>query len=184
MANLVWEALSAIGTLAAVAVALWFSAQSMRASGRVEKDRAELAAAKMLSPLSALERKVSNLFSFFSFSSGEPFGQYRDALIEIQGLEVMAASISIEDLYPLLHLKNSAAKRSARALGLIQSFTADANAILSHHSWSDVAQREPHQQKWREMLSEIKDLLAVAVLACKAAASTGAPRPTPNEIHG
>ena len=184
MACSVWEALSAIGTLAAVAVALWFSVQSMRATGRVEKDRAQLVAARMLSPISALERKLSYLFGWFCFNDGERVEQYVSTLFAIQELDAMAKAISVEDLYPLLHLESHAAKRAARALGLIQTFSADATAMLMHHSWANVAQRETHHKRWRAMLSEIKDHLAVAELACETAASTGAPRPTAEEMHG
>lgn len=184
MAGSMWEALSAIGTLAAVAVALWFSVQSMRASSRIETDRAQLVAAKMLSPISALERKVSYLFAWFAFNNENPPDQYLSVLLGIQELDVMAKAISIEDLYPLLHLDNHAAKRAARALGLIQTFTSDANAMLSHHSWSIVEGREIHRKRWIVMLSEIQDHLIVAVKACDLAASTGAPRPTSEEIHG
>ena len=179
-----WSGLSAVGTLAAVVVALWFSVQSVRSNGRAEKDRSEIAAAKILSPLSELESKVSYLFAWFFLEDEEFNGQYTNIYFLIQELEVAARAISIEDLYPLLHLKNHAAKRSARALGLIQTFTADAIGTLSHHSWGDVKEYEPYHKKWAEMLAEIKDHLAVAVLTCEAAASTGAPRPTTEEIHG
>ncbi|WP_219274052.1 hypothetical protein [Pseudomonas sp. Xaverov 83] len=179
-----WNALSAVGTLAAVVVALWFSVQSVRSNGRAEKDRSEMAAAKMLSPLSALESKVSYLFAWFFLEDEEFDGQYTYVFLRVQELEAAARAISIEDLYPLLHLNNHAAKRSARALGLIQTFAADAIGTLTHHSWGNVKQYEPYHKKWAEMLSEIQDHLAVAVLTCKAAASTGAPRPTAEEIHG
>lgn len=184
MACSVWEALSAIGTLAAVAVALWFSVQSMRATGRVEKDRAQLVAARMLSPISALERKASSLFGWFCFNDGEAADQQVKTLLDLKELDVMAKAISVEDLYPLLHLESHAAKRAARALGLIQTFSGEAIAMLAHRSWANVALREPYFKRWRAMLSEIKDHLAVAVSACEAAASTGAPRPTAEEIHG
>lgn len=179
-----WNALSAVGTLLAVLVALWFSVQSVRSNGRADKDRSELAAAKMLSPISDLERKASYLFVWFCFTGEkEPEGQYMNTLIAIQELSVMARAISIEDLYPLLHLKRHAAKRAARALGLIQTFSSDACAVLTHHTWSNVSAREIHHERWRTVLSEIKDHLAVAVIACETAASMGAPRPTPDEIY-
>ena len=184
MADSPWDMLSAIGTVTAVVVALGVSGQAAWATRKVDKDRSELVAAKMLSPLSELERKASYLFAWFCFDDEEPADQYMKIFIAIQELDVMAKAISIDDLYPLLHLKNHAAKRSARALGLIQTFSADAIAMLLHHSWSNVAQRENHHKRWGVMLSEIRDHLAVAVLACETAASTGAPRPTAEEIHG
>ncbi|MBX7277487.1 hypothetical protein K2E96_14370 [Pseudomonas sp. ERGC3:05] len=184
MADSPWDMLSAVGTLGAVFTALGLSYLSSRASGKVATDKAELAAAKMVNPLSVLERKASYLFTWFYLEKGEPINDYMNILRAIQELDVMARAISIDDLYPLLRLKNHAAKRSARALGLIQSFTSDATSMLTHHSWSNGALRETHHKRWAAMLSEIKDHLAIAVLACDAAASTGAPRPSTEEIMG
>jgi hypothetical protein len=184
MADSLWDMLSAVGTVAAVFVALGISGQTALANRRVEKDRAELAAAKLLSPISAIESKASYLFAFFCFNKVEPDTQYMNALMAIQELDVMARSISIDDLYPLLNLKGHAAKRASRALGLIHSFCADANSLLTHHSWSNVDQREVHHKRWVVMLSEIRDHLAVSINSFKAAASTGAPRPTVEEVHG
>lgn len=183
MSDSPWDMLSAIGTLAAVAVALGISGHAAYINRRADKDRSELVAAKMLSPITALERKASYLFAWFCFNNEEPADGYMNVLRGIQELDVMASAISIDDLYPLLLLKSHAAKRSARALGLIQSFSADAIAIISHHSWSDIARRKTHHERWVVMLSEIKDHLAIAALACESAASTVAPRPTAEEIQ-
>ncbi|MNR68887.1 hypothetical protein D3C85_1937460 [compost metagenome] len=51
MADAPWDMLSAIGTVAAVVVALGISGQSAWANRKAEKDRSELSAAKVLSPL-------------------------------------------------------------------------------------------------------------------------------------
>lgn len=178
-----WNALSAVGTLAAVVVALWFSVQSVRLNGRSEKDRSELAAAKMLSPLMTLERKAAALYAHFSFEGEDFVDQHPNVLLEIQMLEVMARSISVEDLYPLLHLEGHAAKRSARALGLIQTFSDDAVAILLHPSWDPSRGRKIMHKRWAGMLAEVNDHLSIAVTVCAAAASTGAPRPMAEETR-
>ncbi|VVN08704.1 hypothetical protein PS683_03728 [Pseudomonas fluorescens] len=184
MADSPWDMLSAVGTLAAVVVALGVSGHTAWANRRTEKDRTELAAAKMLSPIISLEGKAGYLYAFFSFYEEESVPQHASALLAIQELEVMARAISIDDLYPLLHLKNHAAKRVARALGLIQTFSTDALATLLHPSWGASRVRKVQYKRWAGMLSEINDHLAVAVSVCAEAASAGAPRPTPEEIHG
>lgn len=184
MADSPWDMLSAIGTVTAVVVALGGSGHAAWKARKVDDDHSELVAAKMLSPLSELQSTVSYLHSWFCSDDEETAGQYMSSLIAIQKLEAMAGAISTEDLYPLLHLKNHAAKRTARALGLIHIFSSDAIATLMHQSWSDVIQHETYHKKWAEMLSEIQGHLDVAVSTCKAAASTGAPRPTVEEIHG
>ncbi|OPB02363.1 hypothetical protein [Pseudomonas synxantha] len=184
MADSPWDMLSAVGTLAAVVVALGVSSHTAWANRRTEKDRSELAAAKMLSPIIALERKAGYLYAFFSFDEEESVEQHANVLLVIQELEVMAKAISIDDLYPLLHLKSHAAKRAARALGLIQTFSADAIATLLHSSWGALRVRKVQYKRWAGMLSEINDHLSVVVSACADTASIGAPRPTPEEIHG
>lgn len=176
--------LSAVGTLAAVVVALGVSGHTAWANRRAEKDRSELAAAKMLSPIIVLEEKARYLYAFFSFDDEESVKQHARVLSLIQEFEVMAKAVSIDDLYPLLHLKSHAAKRAARALGLIQTFSADAIATLLHSSWGALRVRKVQYKRWAGMLSEINDHLSVVVSACADAASTGAPRPTPEEIHG
>lgn len=179
-----WEMLSAIGTLAAVVVALWVSGHAAYLTHRADKDRSELVAARMLSPLKELDGKASYIRASLA---SQPTDQVRDdtaTLMAIKELSSLAQSISVEDLYPLLDLKSHAAKRAAMALGLIQSFSNHAIALLMHSSWSDVATRDIHIRRWIALLSEIVDHLAVAVAACQAAALTGAPRPTIEEIHG
>jgi hypothetical protein len=77
-----------------------------------------------------------------SFDEEESVEQHASVLLAIQELEVMAKAISIDDLYPLLHLKSHAAKRAARALGLIQAFCADAIGTLLHSSWGALRVRK------------------------------------------
>lgn len=184
MADSPWDMWSAIGTLAAVAVALGVSGHAAWTTRRADKDRAQLAAAKMLSPLSDLEKKSSYLFAWFAFGEGEQ--SYENAVKAMEELVSASKEISIDDLYPLLKLPKHAAKRSARALGLIQSFVNDARSTINHPYWAAMANSEKlvHCNRWFVMLSEIKDLLTVAVSVCETAASTGAPMPSSEEIHG
>ncbi|WAT31783.1 hypothetical protein [Pseudomonas sp. GXZC] len=178
-----WEMLSALATVAAVLVALGVSGHAAWTIRRAEKDRSELAAAKMLSPITALESKAFYLLGWFCLDDEESASQHMQLLLHIQEFEIMARSISIDDLYPLLQLKSHAAKRSARALGLIQTFATDAGAALVHPSWGALRVRTHQYKRWAKMLSEIRDHLTVAVSVCAEAASTGAPRPSPEEIH-
>jgi len=184
MADSPWDMWSAIGTLAAVAVALGVSGHAAWTTRRADNDRAQLAAAKMLSPLSDLERRTSYLFAWFAFGEGEQ--SYEKAVKAMEELVSASKAISIDDLYPLLKLPKHAAKRSARALGLVQTFVNDATATINHPRWAGMATADKlaHCSRWFVMLSDIKDLLTVAVSVCETAASTGAPRPSSEEIHG
>lgn len=181
----VWEALSAIGTVIAVIVALGISVHSARANGKAEMDRAELAAAKMLSPLSNLAWKVSGLFGWFAFNDYEPEGSDAKVMKSLAELDTLVNSITIEDLYPLLKLPSHAAKRSAMALGLIHTFVNDVREGITHPSWVDIGatNKTAEYKRWFEMLSVIKDHLDVSVHECEASAQRGAPRPTSDEIH-
>lgn len=186
MAYSPWDMLSAVGTLAAIAVALGVSGHAAWANRKVEEDRSELAAARMLNPLLALERKGAYLSICFAFSESDFAESGANVLTALSELEAMSKAISVEDLYPLLKLPSHTAKRSAWALGLIQAFTTDACALLAHHSWVDlkISHKLFHYKRWFGMLSEIHDHLTVAVAACESAASIGAPRPSPEEMYG
>ena len=181
-----WDALSAIGTILAVIVALGISFFSSRSSEKADMDRAELAAAKMLSPLSILERKAQWIYMWFEFSGAEPGLPDSNLIKALDELEMLREAISIEDLYPLLKLPRHAAKRSAKALGMTQAFLSDARATLAH--FSEIKPGEPqiltHYKRWSSMLSEINDHLLIAVAVCESASLTGAPRPSPEEMYG
>jgi len=186
MADSPWDMWSAIGTVAAVFVALGISGQASWATRKAEKDRSELAAAKMLSPLSAIERKAAYLSVCFAFGESDFAEPNTNVLAALDELEALSRAVSIEDLYPLLKLPRHAAKRSARALGLIQTFVNDVYALFTHKNWikMDAHQRAIHYNRWLQTISEIKDHLTVAVSVCESAASTGAPRPSPEEMYG
>ena len=186
MADSPWEMWSAIGTVAAVFVALGISGQAAWANRRTEKDRSELAAAKMLSPLSALERKAAYLSVCFAFGESDFAEPGTNVLTAMEEIEALSKTISAEDLYPLLKLPRHAAKRSAKALGLIQTSVSDIRAILAHPTWSDLksSHKAMHYKRWWGMISEIQEHLAMAVAVCEAAAETGAPRPSPEEMYG
>lgn len=172
MSGTVWEALSAIGTLGAVVVALGIAGHSAWANRRAENDRSELAAAKMLSPLSAIERKAAYLSVCFAFAESDFAEPNPNVLAALDELEALARAVSIEDLYPLLKLPRHAAKRSARALGLIQTFVNETYALLAHKSWPEMdnRQRAIHYSSWLQKVSEIQDHLTVAVSVCESAA--------------
>lgn len=180
-----WEALSAIGTLGAVIVALGISVLSARASGKIDMDRAELAAAKMLSPLSSLTWKVSGLFAWFAFTDNESSDSDVWVKKSLDELDLLASNITIEDLYPLLKLPSHAAKRAARALGLIHTFIGDVREVITRPSWAgiDAKRKAAEYKRWFEMLSLIKDHLEISIRVCEASAQSGAPRPTSDEIY-
>lgn len=186
MSDSTWDMLSAIGTLAAVAVALGVSGHAAWKSRCVEKDKSELAAAKMLSPLSTLESMASYLAAVIGFRNIETSEPDPILLRGLIDLEELSKSISIDDLYALLNLPNHSAKRASRSLGLIQTLTTYARPVLIGERWASyrVDQRDHYYKEWSDRLSEISDLLLVAKKACEDAAAAGAPHPSRAEIQG
>ncbi|WP_077045234.1 hypothetical protein [Pseudomonas sp. KK4] len=186
MADTPWDMLSAIGTVAAVVVALGISGQAAWANRRAETDRSELAAAKMLGPLFALERKSASLTACFAFGETEFSNSEPYVLKLLEELDALSKSVLINDLYPLLKLPNHAAKRSALALGLIHTLVSDARSMLLNQHWVNMKNTEKAFQykRWLSMTSEIYEHLIAAVRVFESAAAVGAPRPSQEEIYG
>ncbi|QLJ16228.1 hypothetical protein H0H12_10020 [Pseudomonas putida] len=181
-----WDALSAIGTLAAVIVALGVALHPIFANRSLSRDRAQLAAARMLSPLSTLDRKIAFIGLRFGFRNIYEHEVDQTLLRALQELENICKSISIDDLYPLLQLPRHAAKRSAKALGLAEVFFEDAYSMLNHEYWIDLDDRDRglHYERWTKIISEVLDHLSVALHEVELAALTGAPRPSQAEKAG
>lgn len=181
-----WEAASAIGTCAAVVVALVFSCRALVDGRKIEKDRADLAAARMLGPVTGLEDKVSLLYAWLIFNDDDYKQSDPQLFALIDEIEVAASKITTQDLYQVLGLPGHAAKRLARALGLVHIFASGAKYRLTQSSW---AENEPKIKRasykaWSDSASEIRDHLQIALRQFESAASTGAPRPSVQEIHG
>ncbi|BBH46941.1 hypothetical protein [Pseudomonas sp. KU43P] len=181
-----WEAASAIGTCAAVVVALGFSYRAVVDSRKIEKDRADLAAARMHGPVSFLETQVSLLHAWLIFNDDDYESSDPQLFALVDEIDSAALKITNEDLYQVLGLPGHAAKRLARALGLIHIFAAEVKYRLTQVSWNDNEARIKRQsyKKWSDSASEIKDHLQIAVRRFESAAASGAPRPSTEEIHG
>lgn len=182
----VWEAASALGTCAAVIVALVFSYRALADSRRIEKDRSDLAAARLLGPVSSLEEQVSLLYACLVFNDDD----YENSSPQISGLlgeiESAASTITTDDLYQVLCLRNHAAKRLARALGLIHIFTGQTKYRLNQPRWNEsvVSVKREAYKRWAESVADIRDHLQIATRQLKSAADTGAPLPSAEEIYG
>ncbi|MBA1195578.1 hypothetical protein G7011_00425 [Pseudomonas plecoglossicida] len=167
-------------------MALFFPCQAMYEKRRRDLDRAELAAARLLSPLKALDDHVASLFAWLVFYDGDSERTDAQILKLLDELHSISASITMDDLYQLLGLPDHAAKRAARALGLIQTFRHEKVYRLSGQSWREASapQKAAAYDRWGDDVMEFRDHLIIAVRICESAASTGAPRPSTFEIHG
>lgn len=182
----VWEAASAIGTCAAVIVALVFSYRALADSRKIEKDRSDLAAARMLGPVNSLEEQVSLLYAWLIFNDDEYEKSDPHVLVLLGEIELAASTITTDDLYQVLGLPGHAAKRLARSLGLIHIFSGQAKYRLTLPAWtkSEVMVKREAYKQWADLVSDIRDHLQIAIRQLKSAAETGAPRPTSDEIYG
>lgn len=182
----VWEAASALGTCAAVIVALVFSYRALADSRRIEKDRSDLAAARLLGPVSSLEEQVSLLYACLVFNDDD-YENSAPQISELLGeIESAASTITTDDLYQVLGLPGHAAKRLARALGLIHIFCRQTKYRLSQARWSESAltvKREAYK-RWAGSVSDIRDHLQIATRQLDSVAATGAPRPSSEEMYG
>lgn len=182
----VWEAASALGTCAAVIVALVFSYRALADSRRIEKDRSDLAAARLLGPVSSLEEQVSLLYACLVFNDDDYENSGPQISILLGEIESAASTITTDDLYQVLCLPNHAAKRLARALGLIHIFSGQTKYRLSQPRWTryEVSAKREAYKRWAESVGDIRDHLQIATRQLQSAADTGAPLPSSEEIHG
>lgn len=182
----VWEAASALGTCAAVIVALVFSYRALADSRRIEKDRSDLAAARILGPVSSLEQQVSLLYAWLVFNDDDYEKSDVHLMAVLGEIESAASTITTDDLYQVLGLPGHAAKRLARALGLIHIFSGQAKYRLSQLRWtqSEVTVKRESYKQWADSVSDIRDHLQIATRQLESAADTGAPRPSSEEIYG
>lgn len=182
----VWEAASALGTCAAVIVALVFSCRAFADSRRIEKDRSDLAAARILGPVSSLEGQVALLYACLIFNDDKYENSDPQIAALLGEIESAASTITNDDLYQVLCLPNHAAKRLARALGLIHIFSGQTKYSLSQPRWirSEVTVKREAYERWAASVCNIHDHLQIATRQLKSSADTGAPLPSSEEIYG
>lgn len=180
-----WEALSAIGTLGAVGVALIFSIWSEAQKWRRDRQRARLVASRLIEPVKALEEGLRSEMVRFTFYDGDEDGSDVSHAPRIARLGSLASSINVEVLQDLFALPNGCAGRLAVALGIIDVLARDVELAMSSGHWSKKIgmQREFFVDRWRDQASKGSYYLAVVQKELQAAAEVIATIPSPEEIY-
>lgn len=186
----VWiNAVTAIGTFAAVAVALWLGISANRRTDREAQTRARLAAAGISARLSTTADRLSSLAAtseFLDLTIPER-DAIHNALAEVRrGIKQEYFRPDDVALLALATLPNNCAHRIARAFDYIDRVRvqdAALGAALLIDSTSHT-QREHMLNSWRADLRSADDLLKVALRECIAASALGAPMPSGEELYG
>lgn len=184
MANSPWEMLSALGTLAAVGVALsvtWWSERQRRIT---ESNRGKLVASRLIEPIRVLEDELRNEMLLF-YLRNEDDGTDDSYALRVARLGALAGSINVDTLRDLSSLPNGCAGRLAVALGIIEVLARDIEAVTSTRKWSDLIelQRNIYVSKWREQAGEGAGYLAVVLRELQKASDQIATFPTPEELY-
>lgn len=181
---------TALGTFAAVAVALWLGIDASRKAKGEAQVRAKLAAASISARLAATSDAVGSLAAtsvFLDLTIPVDAARHK-ALADIRR-EMNRASFRPDDatLLALTPLPNNCAHRIARAFDYIERVRLRAQALPSGSLVGNLTtpeQREHMFDSWNSDLRAAYDLLQVALRECVTASDLGAPMPSGQELHG
>jgi hypothetical protein len=177
-------ATSAIGTCAAVFVALWIAGKQNREDNRRSLEAAQLHAASLAGGLQETATYVRNIAVMLAFSDTQE-NRKRGLQSAATALQAPIKRPSTEALVALIPLPNRCAHRIARAYDLIEVAQSQAERYLrldlGAKPFGDLV---GHSDQRRSALMKASDLLTVANKECVSAAESGAPYPTSLEIFG
>lgn len=182
---LTWEALSALGTLLAVGVALYLARSDYSRQKEVATVRARLSAASMTYRLKTTHDAIDSCIARVVFG-GTDTGSANEVLLALSEIKkVLSGPLfepSPDDLVPLITLENSCAHRIARSTDLIGTVRESARDIdVNALSSTQAAQLLDH---WLTILKSASELLGAALMVCEKASEKGAPDLTPEERTG
>ncbi len=181
---------SAIGTVLAAVIALWFGLKALRQSAKDARTRAGLCAASITQRLSHTASVVSQCVAtavFNDLTVDVNTSKYQVIVSISKSLNADTVVLNQETLLGLTPLPNNCASRIAAALDILNHIRARAdkfaNAIYGVHA-SAPLERTAELAHWRAFLLTADDLLTVALREVYTASGTAAPRPSGEERHG
>jgi len=181
----IWDPISALGTLAAVLVALYLARSDQRRQKEEATVRARLSAASMTYQLQTTHHAISSCIARVVFG-GTDTGSANEVLLALTEIKKVVSGPWFEpkpdDLVPLVSLENSCAHRIARftdLIGAVRGLASD----LDLSSLSE-AQAAHLLETWLTILKNAADLLGAALVVCERASEKGAPDLTPEERTG
>lgn len=181
--DLQWhEALTAIGTVGAVAVALWIQQANKRQQEVSERDRAGLYAAYIVAKLEryveALHGASTGVFFDDEVNHTRKFVRFREEVHQAE------TDISLEVLAQLIPLEGRAAHRLARGLALAEEVRRATDAAHTRESEGNHLVSDKATLELAGQLGEAVDLMQIALGECKRQATTYAKSPTNAELYG
>lgn len=193
--KMLFDVFTAVGTVAATVVAVWFGVGNERRYRSEATDRVALYAASLTPTLEkALERarRCTAIFDFPNATTPEDNipAQIRERTARvIQAVDAMhdlSFAVSVEQLAPVAGLPKRAAMRVSFALGLIGALRKEIMETTETKRWKagDLAVKDDFIATWSGEMSRICSYLGVAMREFRDAAMQGAPEPTDEEEHG
>jgi hypothetical protein len=178
-----WDVASAIGTCAAVLVALWLGVRQERIRRSESLVRARLVAARV-TPRLSLTLDAVNLLSAHMRRYDDSDVKTGDQLVRMQNSAFMAVfDMPIDDLTALSPLPNHCALRLARAMALMEMTKAEVDE-WSTQFWTqetNARSRTLHAKRWTNWANEAAALLELALFECTNASRGILAPPTPDE---
>ncbi|RYF48528.1 MAG: hypothetical protein EOO27_35325 [Comamonadaceae bacterium] len=178
------DLLTAVGTCAAVIVALYVSLAASRASSRLASVRAGLVAARHLQELETLENRARSLTN--GLSTLEQNFRTRptlDVMIDERWLRSLDA-INADLLIELAPIPRHAAGRLGRAVGAFAYVANQIAMVQKNNMWPvwDADTRERMVVRWLDLCASHITPLQLAIEQCIKAAEEQAPDFTAEEV--
>lgn len=182
--------IAALGSMAAVGVALWLGLMATNRSHTEALSRAGLHAASVTAQLSHMASVVSACSAACTFTNLEVDSDTSNFQAIGHVARALQQNTFVPDTNTLLGLTplgNNCANRIARAfdnLSHIRTRLAALDEYLYGNHVDHVGVRRREVQIWKEILQETDDLLAVALRDLISATNLAAPTPTGEERYG
>lgn len=182
-------AVSAVGTCAAVVVALWLAGKQTRKTDAEALARANLYAARCAVRLRSTYEGLKNS-SCATYFFNETFLS-RQAKLSEKHDDFRAFKVSdffqpdMDTLAAMIPLPNQCAHRIGRAFDILGALEKEIReAPLGQLLHKDLNAVENRLAEWTGSVMTAIDLLQVALEVCEEACDVGAPVPTLDELHG
>lgn len=195
--NDVLGAITAVGTVAAVLVALWTSNATASRLRREQRDLAVVTAASIAAPLSllvtSLRTQCLNGLAIHKKTRSTPSADAHSIAAEctanaadiVKAIAALRTQIDVKDLRLLVPLGQRYAAQCARGIATLEGIADTLNRLLIDDvwdAWPPFGKTMLHEH-WMELLDNAIDLLAPLQSECHRIVGREAPAPTEEELY-
>lgn len=179
-----WNALSAIGTFAAVIVSLYLASSAERKQVAERRERSALAAARVWPIAEALNGHLSDLSGWVYFDNLDDPEKISDIRERVKRLRVYLDCMKIDDVERIVAIDISVASYLSRAIGEIEGVVVSVER--EGKEWDAISQvsKEFYRKHWGDAILSARDFLQMALPSLMHAAQKAAPIPDWAEIYG